>query len=91
MQTDYSGVAVTIISDEGYLQRQTTGTPCKQNVKGKVQAKIYRDWWFVKANKNRGYVTFKSVIFPEQYVGKKVRFKVEIMEDIVQEELTDGS
>ena len=71
---------MTTISEEGYLQRQTTGTPCKQNVKGKVQAKIFRDWWLVKSHKNKGYVAFETVMLPEQYVGKKVRFRVELLE-----------
>jgi hypothetical protein len=72
---------MTIISEEGYLQRQTTGTPCKQNVKGKVKAKIFRDWWLVKAsNRNKGYVSFETVVLPESYIGKKVRFRVEILE-----------
>lgn len=61
------------INEGGYLERRT--------VKGKN-----RDWWLVKyGGTNSGYIslytTCLSISFPNRFVGKKIRFKVEIMED----------
>lgn len=42
-----------------------------------------RDWWLVKWDSGGcgGQLCFKSSVhFPKEYVGKKVRFKVEVLE-----------
>lgn len=57
----------------GYLERKTSSG----NKSG------YRNWWLVKyfgSQSNIGIVTFKTVYLPQMYVGKKIRFKVEIIE-----------
>ncbi len=43
---------------------------------------VQRNWWLVKnASKNRGSVQLGSLILPEEFVGKRVRFKIEVIED----------
>jgi len=47
-----------------------------------------RNWWLVGLNQtgNNGCVWLGNIIIPERFIGKRVRFKIEIVEDIVQEE-----
>lgn len=42
-----------------------------------------RNWWLVKASgkSNTGWACLGTVNLPKQYVGKKIRFKVEVIED----------
>lgn len=43
-----------------------------------------RNWWLVKHAYNDGflgYVPLGNVVFPKNLVGKKVRFKVEVVKD----------
>ena len=60
----------------GYLIRRT-------NSKKKSNAKTTtRNWWLVKWDSfgRVGKLSLHGVCFPKTYVGKKVRFKVEVME-----------
>lgn len=58
------------IDNCGYLKRKTT--------KGSS-----RNWWLVKYNsKNAGFITLHTVMFPKHLIGKRVRFKVEVIEDV---------
>lgn len=51
----------------------------KIGCKGKGE-KIYRNWWLVKAQSEvSGVVQLGSITLPNQYVGKKIRFKIEVM------------
>lgn len=64
------------ISKEGYLERQT----------GRVShiESGYRDWWAIRATIGRFGVLHlgkTTICFPEEYVGKKVRFKIEVMDE----------
>lgn len=57
---------MTTVNSSGYLCRQK---PSKRN------------WWFVKATDHpRGLVNLGFVCFPKHLVGRKVRFKVEVIE-----------
>ena len=61
---------------QGYLTRKTAGSHGAEPV--------YRNWWLVKYGSNRkalGRVGIDSISFPEEYIGKKVRFKVEVLEE----------
>ena len=47
---------------------------------------VKRDWWLIKyqtgcASVDFGYVDLGRVTLPEKYLGKKVRFKIEILEE----------
>lgn len=68
-----------IITKQGYLSRRVTGSPRK--VKNYYPS--YRDWWLVKWNSSgsSGVVQMNSVTLPKEFVGKKVRFKIEVYED----------
>jgi len=42
--------------------------------------KVNRDWWLVKYNgRSNGYVNLMHVCFPREFLGKRVRFKVEVI------------
>ena len=63
---------------EGYISRRT----CGSNHQGKHGKKIYRDWFFVKYNPlgNAGGLHLGTLWLPKELIGKKVRFKMEIIE-----------
>jgi len=70
------------INKQGYLERNPKAG--RKNPNGKASK---RNWWFVVAlsykdhNKLYGRVEIHSVHFPEHMIGKKVRFKMEIIEE----------
>ena len=42
--------------------------------------KYPRNWWLIKENSSgQGYVSLSNVFFPKGLIGKRVRFKVEIL------------
>ena len=47
--------------------------------------KTYRDWWLVKTqvgnNSFCGKVDISSIIFPQEFEGKRIRLKVELVDD----------
>lgn len=49
----------------------------------RTDEKIISNWWLVKhhGDRNSGHVQLGNINIPSEYVGKKVRFKIEIMED----------
>lgn len=60
---------MTTVNKIGYLTRNKKTNP--------------RNWWLVKhhlGRTNTGSISLNTITFPKQYIGKKVRFKVEIME-----------
>lgn len=60
-----------IINSYGYVAR--------------TKARLGRDWWLVKYQysvpSNIGYVDLGLVTIPAKFVGKKVRFKMEVIEE----------
>ena len=71
-------------NEHGYLIRRTTKS-------GRTQkSKSFRNWWLIKwKNKEQGFVALGNVTFPKDMVGKKVVFKMEIMEDKHNERKTN--
>ena len=69
------------INKQGYLERHTRGGQKNPNSKGTTRA-----WWFIKARSERkaNYCGYVFLAFPREYVGKKVRFKIEFVEDGTQ-------
>lgn len=65
------------VMHNGYLCRQNT-VVSNGHTRGR---KAVRDSYLVKNHStNRGTVTLNHVIFPASFIGKKVRFKVEVVE-----------
>jgi hypothetical protein len=67
-----------MIVRDGYIIRR-----CAGSVHGKCRPEVvkYRNWWIVKATKrNIGSIKLptQSLTFPPQYVGKRIRLKVEL-------------
>lgn len=63
------------INSAGYLYKRTN-------------RKVDRDWWLIKASKPQrtGIVSLTDVRFPFHLVGKKVKFKIEVIEDANENE-----
>lgn len=57
----------------GYLETQQR--------KGKHEG----DWWIVRVKGNKGVVPVNDILLPKEYIGKRVRFKVQV-EVLKQEE-----
>lgn len=64
------------IDGNGYLTRRTTASG--RHVES---PKEFRNWWLVKfcSTGYQGQIHVGNVLFPPQYVGKKVRFKIEVV------------
>lgn len=65
-----------MISEEGYVQRQTSrGNRYEHN-------RVYRDWWLVRYHsKTSGKITIGNVvILPKELMGKRIRLKIEVIE-----------
>ena len=61
----------------GYLDRRTNS---KKNTKARATR---RDWWLVPAHVTRGgQIGIKNIYLPEKYVGKRVRFKIEVVDTV---------
>ena len=45
--------------------------------------KSYRDWWLIKSGTgcHSGRVPIGAIIFPKEWIGKKVRLVVEVEDD----------
>lgn len=41
----------------------------------------YRNWFLIKRNGGSGYVPTNFITFPKEFIGKKIRLKVEVVED----------
>ena len=66
-----------------YLTRKPVGAQ-SNNGKQNTKQKVWRNWWLVKYqtnNKNIGTIHLGTITIPEEYVGKRVRFKIEVIED----------
>jgi len=46
---------------------------------GTSKAKSYRNWFLIKFANYSGYLYTEKISFPQEFVGKKVRLKVEII------------
>ena len=67
-----------------YLARTPRGSSPKD--RGRRGKKVYRDWWLIKHWKNgdrtrASCINFGKVIIPNGFIGKKIRFKVEILDE----------
>ena len=69
----------------GYVERRT-GSPGYRYHSTKAP---WRNWWLVKCtgsakNTYCGGITVKTIVFPQSMVGKRIRLKVEVIEDGIQ-------
>ncbi len=65
------------VNEYGFLERTNGGQHSL-----KAGRSIIRDWWLVKFGNvtSRGRVDLGVVSLPKEYVGKRIRFKIEIVE-----------
>jgi len=53
---------------------------CRRSTKGKKNINQYREWFLVKPHSQYlGRVELKLISFPNDFVGKRVRFVVEVI------------
>lgn len=80
------GEIIATIDSNGYIQRITSGHAhsAKNEKPGKIKGQIKRNDYLVKAcnSKNSGRVELKAVILPKEFIGKRVRFKIEIIKSL---------
>ena len=66
------------VNEEGYVTR----SPRVGRGRPTIAKTDERDWFLVKhASAKRGSIDIASIYLPLKYVGKKVKLKIEIMED----------
>jgi len=63
---------MTIVNKQGYIERRTVSGKNNSSMATK------RNWWLIKSNP---IVTLGTIYLGQEYVGKKVVFKIEILED----------
>ena len=66
------------VNSRGYLCRTTNGRLSQYD-----KVDDLREWWLIKhsaSGKKVTSLTLSYVNFPKRYAGKKIRFKVEIIE-----------
>lgn len=69
----------------GYIARRAIGTG-RLSKKHPRRNNTYKDWWLIKARTLDGKVTSLSIkigqlTLPPEIIGKKIRFKLEIIEE----------
>ncbi len=65
------------VNNKGYIEIRTTS-----NKNAKTDSSTWRDWWFVKAKgQYSGEIGINGISFSKEMIGKKVRLKVEVIED----------
>lgn len=86
------------VNSEGFIERLTKFGGKNSHNKGFCKRiwkmnSGFRDWFLVKhagsKNNHSGQVRLGTVYLPEKYLGKKVRFKVEMIKEIKKEWLDD--
>lgn len=64
------------LNELGYLERVTSGA--KTNKRNSVK----RAWWLVQQkSKSSGEVHIKNIILPACLIGRRVMFKIEVIDD----------
>ena len=65
------------IDESGYVTRLIPGA----GRRGESRKHVFRNWYFVKwSDSFRGQIRFGNVTIPKEFVGKRVRFKIEILQ-----------
>ena len=66
------------VNPQGYVERMSRGSRgnCSSDSKGK-----FRNWWFVKWGTKSLETYIGKITFPKEYAGKRIRLKVEIVDD----------
>jgi hypothetical protein len=75
------------VNEQGYLCCRSHNCG-KRNPNGTTAKK---DTWFIWShdNRNQGRVGLRNVIFPPEYLGKRVKFKVEVVENEVNDDVVN--
>jgi hypothetical protein len=61
-----------ISSGEWYLYRQPRG-----------EKKSKRNWFIIRENRfNKGILKIGAIILPKEFIGKKIRIKIEVYENV---------
>lgn len=69
---------------EYYLSRVPLGISSRI---GKREIRVYRNWWLVRNSSTKigkcgiVYISGKPLVLPMEFIGKKIRLKIEIVEE----------
>lgn len=63
---------MVIVNDKGYMERKADGRET-------------RNWWLVKQHGNYARIPLRTVTLPDEYLGKRIRIKVEVIEEPKEE------
>jgi hypothetical protein len=75
------GELMATINEFGYVINKTRGIKSGKLCRGESRS-TFKDWWLVKhSSANTGQIHFKYISLPKYFIGKKVRFHVEIIDD----------
>lgn len=67
---------MTRLNTKGYIEVMNRGGKKNPNSKGS-----FRDFFTVRATNSRvGIISLGAVVMPKEYIGKRVKFKVEVEE-----------
>ena len=64
---------------EWYVYRTPGGKPNKGRAMN-----VYRNWWLIKYIGSKtfcGYLGIKGIYLPQEFIGKKIRLKIEVIEE----------
>ncbi len=68
------------VNEKGYVVSTRTNNVYKKN-KIDTRKGSKRDWWLVKNQygDSRGSIELSRIYFPKEYIGKRIKIKVEII------------
>lgn len=68
------------VNEQGYVERKSRSG--RRNPNGKTS---WRNWYLIKHSLNPsskgGYIRLDAINFPPEYVGKRIRLKIELVEE----------
>jgi len=70
------------LNDEGYIERRSRGNAHSSGNR-RIKRHAWYDWWFIKWNYtgDSGNLHLTNISLPSNYVGKKIKIKIELIEE----------
>lgn len=67
-----------IIDENLYVTRVSKGSARNR---GKLVKKTYRNWFLIKYTGDVLAVQIGTIVFPKDFIGKRIRLKIEVIEE----------
>lgn len=59
---------------------------CRSHERGRIgrvgKEKPYRNWFLLKYQDKNVKLTINSILFPKSFAGKKIRLKIEVLDEL---------